>query len=70
MPPDHGTAQRTSSLWVPITDDDAVRLGHLAQATGCTKAEIASELLHAALAADLAIEHAAAHQPDGPQEAA
>jgi hypothetical protein len=54
-PPDATTARRPSLL-VALADEDQVTLEHVARAVGKPRAQVAAELIRAALAADLPVE--------------
>lgn len=53
------------ALFVDLEPADEVVLEHIARSTGLPRATVAGRLIHAALAADLPVEHAHPdHNPD------
>lgn len=46
-----------SALFVDLDADDEIALEHITRATGLPRATVAGRLIHAALAADLMIDH-------------
>lgn len=54
-----------SALFVDLDADDEIALEHITRATGVPRATVAGRLIHAALTADLMIDHP---HPTDPKE--